>query len=264
MNSQRRHAPLFCLWALWLGLFATSALADLADTITRIKPSIVAVGSFSKTDNPQFVFRGTGFIVGNGQLVATNAHVVPEMLNQDAEMRVLAMQYRTENAGTSRFHVRPVQLIAKDPEHDLAILKFTGPALPALSIKSSTDMREGQNIAFTGFPIGGALGYSPVTHQGSIAAITPIALPGSSSKTLNARVLRQLKNGLFNIFQLDATAYPGSSGSPVYLPETGEIIGVINMVMLKSTREAALSNPSGISYALPANLLLELLQTIQP
>lgn len=264
MMRPRISTPLLCLLSALLWMLAASAQADLAESIVRIKPSIVAVGSYSKTDNPQFGFRGTGFVIGDGQLVATNAHVVPEMLNQDGEMRVLAIQYRTETTGTMGYHVRPVQLLAKDAEHDLAILKLTGPPLPALNIKPSTSMREGQEIAFTGFPIGGALGYSPVTHRGSIAAITPIALPGASSKTLNARVLRQLKEGLFNIFQLDATAYPGSSGSPVYLPETGEVIGVINMVMLKSTREAALSNPSGISYALPANLLLELLQTVQP
>jgi S1-C subfamily serine protease len=65
---------------------------------------------------------------------------------------------------------------------------------------------------------------------------------------------------VFNIFQLDATAYPGNSGSPVFNPESGEVIGVINMVFIKSTREAALSNPSGITYAIPVNFLTELLR----
>jgi len=68
-----------------------------------------------------------------------------------------------------------------------------------------------------------------------------------------------LKGGVFNIFQLDATAYPGNSGSPVFNSESGEVIGIINMVFIKSTREAALSNPSGISYAIPATYLKALL-----
>ena len=62
------------------------------------------------------------------------------------------------------------------------------------------------------------------------------------------------------MFQLDATAYPGNSGSPVYDPDTGEVIGVVNMVFVKSTKEAALTQPSGITYAIPSRYLVELLK----
>ena len=44
---------------------------------------------------------------------------------------------------------------------------------------------------------------------------------------------------------------PGNSGSPLYDTETGEVIGIINMVFVKGTKEAALSQPSGISFAVP-------------
>jgi serine protease Do len=55
----------------------------------------------------------------------------------------------------------------------------------------------------------------------------------------------------FTIFQLDATAYPGNSGSPLYDGETGEVIGVINSVFVKGAKENALRDPSGITYAIP-------------
>ena len=38
------------------------------------------------------------------------------------------------------------------------------------------------------------------------------------------------------------------------------MLGVVNMVLIKGTREAALTNPSGISYAIPSKFVLELLQ----
>ena len=38
------------------------------------------------------------------------------------------------------------------------------------------------------------------------------------------------------------------------------LLGVINMVLVKGTREAALANPSGITYADPARYLADLLQ----
>ena len=144
-----------------------------------------------------------------------------------------------------------------DRNHDLAVLRIEGNALPALKIGSSETVREGQLIAFTGFPIGGALGFSPVTHRGMVSSITPIVLPGSNARQLNAKVIRSIKNGTFNIFQLDATAYPGNSGSPVFDQESGEVIGIINMVFVKGTKESALSHPSGITYAIPASYLLE-------
>ncbi len=73
------------------------------------------------------------------------------------------------------------------------------------------------------------------------------------------KLVRQLKSGSFNIFQLDATAYLGNSGSPVFDASSGEVIGIINMVFIKGSKEAALSQPSGIAYAIPANYLRDLM-----
>lgn len=121
-------------------------------------------------------------------------------------------------------------------------------------------MREGQEIAFTGFPIGSVLGFFPVSHRGIVSAIPPIVLPAANARGLNAQVIRRTQAGAFRIFQLDAVAYPGNSGSPVYDVESGEVIGVINMVFVKATRESALSQPSGITYAIPVNHLQSLLE----
>jgi serine protease Do len=46
------------------------------DTVAQVKRSVVAVGTFMPTRNPQFRFLGTGFVVGDGKQVATNAHVI--------------------------------------------------------------------------------------------------------------------------------------------------------------------------------------------
>ena len=236
-------------------LASNAAYADLADTIEKIKPSIVVVGTYKKTNSPQFVLRGTGFVVGNGNQITTNAHVVPESADLDAP--VLVIQARNAQGETQ---VRRAYVTNRDPDHDLALLRIDGVPLPAVKLQNSDSIREGQLIAFTGFPIGGALGFSPVTHQGMVSSITPIALPGGNSQQLNAKLIHRIKGGAFNIFQLDATAYPGNSGSPVFTQDTGEVIGVINMVFIKGTRESALSQPSGISYAIPANFLADLIK----
>ena len=131
--------------------------------------------------------------------------------------------------------------------------------MPALTLHDSDPVREGQSVAFTGFPIGGVLGLSPVTHHGIISSITPIVLPGANARQLNARVVQQIRSGSFDIYQLDATAYPGNSGGPLYELNHGEVVGIINMVFVKESKESVLSKPSGISFAIPVRFLRELL-----
>jgi len=238
-------------------LCAGSAAADLVETIARVKPSIVAVGLYRQTDNPQFSLRGTGFAVGDGSLIATNAHVIADQGNpaNPAGAPALVVQARIDG----RTRLLAARLVASDPAHDLAILRLTDQKLPALKIRAADSVREGMAVAFSGFPIGGALGFAPVTHRGIVASITPIALPSPTAQQLNPKLVRQLKVGSFDIFQLDATAYPGNSGSPLFDVDTGEVIGVISMVLIKGTKESALSQPSGITYAVPSNFLQELM-----
>jgi len=72
--------------------------------------------------------------------------------------------------------------------------------------------------------------------------------------------IRRLRNR-FDVFQLDATAYPGNSGSPLFELSTGRVIGVVNGVIVKESREAMISDPSGISYAIPSHYVRDLLRS---
>ena len=71
---------LILIWVLLS--FATPLRADLAKTIERIKPGIVAVGTVLQTRAPPSLFMGSGFVIGNGRYVATNAHVVAAVLDK--------------------------------------------------------------------------------------------------------------------------------------------------------------------------------------
>jgi S1-C subfamily serine protease len=252
---------------IWLGLslfVPLAARADMVGAIERIKPSIVIVGTYNPASSPRFQLRGTGFVAGNGNWVVTNAHVIPEGLERTATPLPatepgsrLVVQVRT---GASTLSQRLAKLIDLDPTHDLALLQFEGPAVPMLTIKNPDLVKEGQTIGLMGFPIGGALGFSPVTHRGMISSITTIALPTPTGQQLNARAVRNLREGNFQVFQLDATAYPGNSGGPLFDIDSGEVLGVVNMVFVKGSRESALTHPSGITYAIPSNFVQLLLQ----
>ena len=234
------------------------ALPALPDLIERVKPSVVAVGTFDRTRSPAFILRGTGFVLGNGNLVATNAHVIPESLNASGSEAIVIRL--TSSSGEVLQRVSRVA--GSDKSHDLALLRIEGVPLQAIPLHNGV-VREGQSVVFMGFPIGTVLGLSTVTHRGIISAITPVALPGASAQQLNEKVIKRLKSGTFNVYQLDGTAYPGNSGGPLLDADTGEVIGVINMVFVKGTKESVLSQPSGITFAIPVLHLQELLQGAQ-
>jgi S1-C subfamily serine protease len=244
------------LAALWALAPSLPALADnTVSTIERVKGSVVAVGTFQRTRAPAFQFRATGFAVGDGSLIATNAHALPVTLDSEHRETLVVLI----PAADRQSQLREARELAVDTGTDLALLKIDGPPLPALKLGGLDSVREGQSVLFTGFPIGGVLGMFAATHRGMVAAITPIAIPPPVAAQLDPRVARRLTTGSFPVLQLDATAYPGNSGSPVYDPESGEVLGIINMVFVKGTKETALTQPSGITYAIPARHLQALL-----
>lgn len=252
--------PLRAVAMLVFCLCATAAAAsDLSRTIARLKGSVVGVGTFLKTRSPATVFNGTGFVVGDGLSVITNAHVVPNMLDTEKNETLGVVISRD---GSIEFRVATVA--ALDRVHDLAHLRIDGAPLPALILGDSAGAVEGQELAFTGFPLGMILGLHPTTHRAMLSAITPIVLPSLNSRSLGTKMIAQLQRAPFLIFQLDGTAYPGNSGSPVYDPVSGTVLAVINMTFVKGLKENAITNPSGISYAIPATYARDLLQRKSP
>ena len=245
-----RTLPFFFL----LGLSFSTHAATLADTVQTIKPSIVAVGTIQQDRAPPSRFIGTGFVVGDGNHVITNAHVLPPPLDTENHEELAIFSGEGEQA-----KARTATTVSIDPKHDLALLKISGPPLPALHFGNDNSVREGDPLAFTGFPIGMVLGLYPVTHRATLSAITPIVIPAAHASDLNVKAIRQLMTP-FSVFQLDATAYPGNSGSPLYEPLTGRVVGIVNMVFVKDTKEHVLSEPSGIAYAIPGAYIVSLIR----
>jgi len=241
-------------WLLFNVQASAAGPLPLPDTIEKIKPAIIAIGTYQKTRRPPAVFRGTGFVVPDGRLVATNAHVLPEKIAVDKREFIAVF-----SGSGSVLDVREGTKVAEDRDHDLVLLRITGRPLIALTLGDSNHVREGEPYAFTGFPIGMVLGLHPVTHHGIVSAITPIAIPQFSAQQLGKKVLSKL-TAPYDVFQLDATAYPGNSGSPLYDPTTGAVVGIINKVFIQESKESILQKPSGISYAIPINYLKELMK----
>ena len=239
------------------GLMLQARAADMVQTILAVKPAVVAIATSQKLRSPAVVFFGTGFVVGDGLTVVTNAHVVAPQMDSEKNGSLGVL---TGSGQTPEF--RGARVAAIDREHDLAILKIDGAPLPPLQL-AGREVVEGQLVAFTGFPLGMVLGFHHATHRAMVSAITPVLQPAISSQGLDTKTIAQLQRSAYHIIQLDGTAYPGNSGSPVYEPTSGLVYGIINMVYVKGLKESAISQPSGITYAIPSVFIRDLLATLK-
>lgn len=235
-------------------LLSSAAQGNLVDTVNLIKASVVGIGVYTPTGQPKNQLYGSGFVIGDGTYVVTNSHVVAKELDGSLLQELAVFTGKGPAA-----KVKMATLIANDEQHDIAILKIEGRPLPALTLAANDFRPEGSTIAFTGFPIGAVLGLYPVTHQGIIAAVTPTIIPVDDSRQLSIAMLKRLRDP-YLVYQLDATAYPGNSGSAMYDVKTGEVIGIINKVFVQQSKETVISNPSGITYAIPVKYLDKLLK----
>ena len=105
--------PAQSLWiALLLWLLPRPASAELADVVAAVRPSVVAVGLYSALTSPRFTFRGTGFVVGDGLTLVTNAHVLPDNPADPAlVLRIGSGRPDDDNSGDTR--AIPTQFVDK-------------------------------------------------------------------------------------------------------------------------------------------------------
>lgn len=246
--SQYARSGSLVLFSFTLLILASNRLYaheyNFQKTVEVMSNAVVAIGLYSPLEQSGNQIRGTGFVIDDGKWIVTNHHVVDEALDPNI------VEYYVAVHGTGRkVNAYKARVEVIDPIHDLALLRIDTP-LPVVALANEKLVAAGAEVAITGYPIGAVLGLYAATHRGYIAAITPDALPTANSQNLTVDMLSRLENSDL-IYQLDATAYPGNSGSPLYLPESGEVIGVINKVFVSAGKESAISAPTGISYAIP-------------
>jgi len=242
--------------ALMLFITKFTFANELVNKIKQIKPSVVGIGVYTPTGRPQSQINGSGFVIGNGRYIATNYHVLPESLDAS-----LNQQHVVFSGSGKQVKTILATLVGFSKQYDLAILKLNKGELPAVKLSDTQMLEEGIDIAFTGFPIASVLGLYPVTHEGIISSVTPTISPVADSRQISTHMLKRLRNP-YMVYQLDATAYPGNSGSAMYRVDTGEVVGVINKVFVQKSKEGVISNPSGITYAIPIKNLVTLMNEL--
>jgi S1-C subfamily serine protease len=156
--------------------------------VANAKPAVVRLRVGGKS--------GSGFLVTETGLIATNAHLAR---NQESLLVVFADGRQLD-----------AKVVYVDPELDLALAKVESKDLKYLSLATTDTVKEGETVIAIGNP-GGGMNFS--TTKGIVSAIgeNPSAGPGLWIQT-------------------DAFINPGNSGGPL-INMRGEVVG-INTVKL--------------------------------
>ncbi len=123
-----------------------------------------------------------------------------------------------------------------DPELDIALAKVEGSNFPHLVLAHSSTVRQGESVIAIGNP-GDAMLFS--VTKGIVSAVGKLDTEGPGTW-----------------IQTDAPINPGNSGGPL-LNARGEAVGI-------NTRKVVKKNVTGISFALSATDLLEVLHRFYP
>lgn len=186
-----------------------------------IRPSVVRVrglGPNASEDEDTERGVGTGVIIVDKGTILTNLHVVA-----GAENVSVTFADGTES---------PATVIGVRPEHDLAVLqpKTVPDDLVPATMRSTSDLRPGDEVVAVGFPFG----------------IGPSASAGVISGLRRDFRSPEGKRVLTNLIQFDAAANPGSSGGPL-VTNQGEVIGIVTAILNPTEQRVFV----GIGFAVP-------------
>jgi V8-like Glu-specific endopeptidase len=195
-----------------------------AGAVETMKNSVAPLICVTANDaGPQHLSRrGTAFFVSASGEFLTAAHVILQMQNDDPRCPIPAVtlplhrwQPNEANESVAWFSFKipncviDVQIDVADCSliNDLSVPRraLTFKIVP---VKFEWNLpSDGTQVAFTGFPMNAR---DPMTFRADVAAYRPV--------WRNEKVIPELL--------LDRAAWPGSSGSPVFLPD-GKVVGIL-------------------------------------
>lgn len=221
---------------------------DLCALAAEIFPSVVLVWYHGASDVANC---GTAFSVDGEGHFLTCAHVV-----YGEENVTIAIPTPTGEKNV------PARVISEDPDIDAALLYAEGTDIPPVRFGRSDRVRAGEKVAFVGFPLGYTVNadLTPSLTVGYVAAIPEWRVHANAPR--------------LPMIQVDAAIAVGNSGSPLFLEESGLVVGMmksqIRVPGLSRAREDVLGwaqmvpdelvPHAGIGLALPMDKLREFLK----
>jgi S1-C subfamily serine protease len=211
----------------WIALLALAGVAGCARngddavvaSVRRLRPAVVLLSMRVPPENKKDHYDdayATGFVVasgGWGSDILTVQHAIDGAWN---------LHITVANRWKS-----PAKIIASNEDLDLALLRTPRRRLPVISLGSSTHLQAqvGRELGLLGYPIPDefddeGLGLATSLDTGRLSSIRKDAL------------------------EVTLSIVPGESGAPVFIADTGEVVGVA---------ESRFDEERSIGFALPVD-----------
>lgn len=214
--STRATLTILCLLLLCAGCGAKHYEDDdFVSSAARLRPSVVLLSMDVPPDNPR---NGPDTEYATGTVVASGAW------GSD----VLTVEHAIEGAWNLKVTIDNKQkvsgtIVAKDADLDVALVRTKRAHLPVVTLGNSADAQPGRSIGLVGYPIP-----DQFDDEGL----------GLATSLNSGRISSQREDAIEVTLQI----VPGESGSPVFLADTGEIVGMA---------ESRFDEERSIGFALP-------------
>ncbi len=203
-----------------------SALASEL-VVHRIRPSVVSIQAGTKSRNryrPITRGQGSGIVISEDGLVVTNNHVI-----ENADEIMVTLADRREY---------PAEIVGRDVETDLAVLKITASELIPAEWGDSDSLELGAPVWAMGSPFG----LDQTVTRGIIS--------GKHRRTADNT---GGANPHQDLLQTDAAVNPGNSGGPL-VNSSGQVIGINTSIYGDFFQ--------GISFAVPSSLAKQIVEKL--
>ncbi len=228
-----------------VALGASTLSEELAATVERLQASVVQVRAGRGGIGSGVIWeqRPVGAGVEGAEpevLVITNEHVARAA--GGGGIGLLVNDGRTLQA----------EVIAHDPEHDLALLRTRASGLVAVEVGDSTALRVGELVIAVGNPFGMintltagiVAARAPVDPDLQLEPADPDPRPGAAQppRRREGDEPRERASRTPDLIQADIRLYPGNSGGPL-ADARGRVVGINSMV------------GGGLAFAIPSRIV---------
>ena len=223
--TQQNKAPKLTQEIIDSAVLKTLETADLpspaAKAYETILPAVVQVRSFVKSvEGGEDVQHGvgTGVVIVDKGIILTNLHVVHGA-------QIIKVTFADGLEATA-------SITGTQPENDLAVLQAhkMPDDLIAATMRSTADLRPGDQVLAVGFPFG----IGPSASAGVVSGLKRTFRSPEGDKDIS------------NLIQFDAAANPGNSGGPLVTMD-GQVVGIVTAILNPSKQRTFI----GIGFAVP-------------
>jgi serine protease Do len=234
----------------------SNEIGDFVAASKAAMPAVVHIKTLLKsaTDNSNFrqpygtqsrsnipaIASGSGVLISQDGYIATNNHVIENA----SEIKIILPDKREFSA----------ELIGRDPNTDLALLKIKAEGLPTVKLGNSDNVQIGEWVLAIGYPFSLNTTVTAGIISAKARSIGIINRPGSKNSLGNPSTTGN--TAIESFIQTDAAINPGNSGGAL-INTNGELIG-INSAIASQTGSYA-----GYAFAIPVNLATKILDDLK-